>query len=315
VATGSHVTAQLVGTLVEGVTPEGALNVAKILRTAGGRLGIDLWPSPGSGVRTSPFRPAHLANLLLALTCGIPAHAAETAIRLRDIPSEERLRARWRQSQEVDLGVNALIDPATYPEVYAAAQPRTITTLVEQDLPNLLAQFPEIFPSTLGGLFDFLIALGDPRSAETTHTMLRKVSILVAPGRWPWAEFVQRGLPGADELEVCLRYAAPVPTSAEPVAPMAQTQVVFDGILFAYLGAILAGTRPDRSTNETAASPAREAAAPGDPPAAEADGCPQQAHPMAREIPSQPSAARVGHLPANTWRGIDAASAAVATAT
>jgi hypothetical protein len=314
VATGIQLTAELVGALVEGATPEGALNVAKILRMAGRRLGLDLWPSPGSGKRAADFTAGHLTNLLLALACGVPTQAVETVQRFSTIPRAGPPREHWQESQEFAHDANILQGP----EIYASAPLRTTTTVVTRDRDDLLAKSPDFFPDTLGQLFDhFVTQWADPGTSEATRTVLRKATVLVALGRRPWAEYVQSGIPGADGL-LYLRYAEADLPSAELAAPTTRRQVVFDGALFERLGAIWVGTlvaAPSPiilttggqalSADETAASLAGEAAALGDPPAM-ADGCPSQVHPIGeREKPQPPSVSRIGHLPPDNWRVSD----------
>jgi hypothetical protein len=184
----------------------------------------------------------------------------------------------------------------------------TLITSVER--PEFLTMFPKLFPDTLGQLFDNLITeFAHPAMTETGRACLQQTEILVALGRRPWAEVVLRGLPasGTDTITLFTRYEMPL-AAEQRDAPMTRPQVVFDGALLDRLAAIWVGTQaaapgPILSTDETAASPAREAAVSGDPPAY-ADGCPQQAHPRGeRDKPQPPSVSRVGHLPLDdTWR-------------
>jgi hypothetical protein len=305
VATGSQETAELVGALVKGATAVNALNAAKILRTGSRGRDLGLWPSPGSGRRIAFFEPEHLTNLLLALACGKAARAVETVKRYREIPRAGDPRAIVVESREVRPAANALVDPRLYP---------TATTFVEAPKPELLTQMPSYFPNTLGLLFDNLILawVGSPEPSEDVRVWMREQHIVVALGPSPWAEFVMRGGPGTEGVEVRDRYA--VAATAELHASTTEPLVFFRGALFERLAAILVGTWAEGaypvlttggqpvSVDETAAALAGAAAAAGDPPAT-ADGCPGQAHPTGERDKPQPppSVSRIGHLPQNDW--------------
>jgi hypothetical protein len=312
VTTGTQETAELVGALVEDVTPVGAVGAAKILRLAGRREGIDLWPSPGSGARAALFKPSHLINLLLALQFGRAAHAAETVARYRAVPRRGTPCETMLENSLVRPDEDAPIPPSFW---------RMTTTRTVRMRPEYLTEFAGWFPDTLGAAFDtVLLSAANPNIPEASRGLLRGSAIEVAPGRSPRADVVLRTWRGSD-LEVRTRYAPPAPeTPAERDAQMIPSLVFFRGELFEKLATILVGTwvaggydallepggPPMSAADETAASPAREAAAPGDPPAT-TDGCPTQAHPRhEREKPQPPSVSRVGHLPLTDWGVTDA---------
>src|SRR6185503_6329664 len=132
---------------------------------------------------STTFTPRHLTNLLLGLTCGSPAQAVETVTRYRDIPRDGPPEETVMENEEELPLVNALSAGSGGIAITSVTKPR-------YDLRT-------IFPDTLGRLFDSYIWNFAIETDEAARASLRKSEIVVVLGRWPWAEFVVRGLAGA----------------------------------------------------------------------------------------------------------------------
>jgi hypothetical protein len=292
---GTQRVAELVGELVH-ATPEAAKHTAKVLRSAvrpdGKRLG--LWPSPGRGVRTAAFTATHLVNLLLALSCGEPVKAKETVTLLRRL---RPMQTNFIRVERREGHPNLLLFPS------AAWQ----TTFIETPGEN-----PVLPGDCLGECLDFMVEAFAVNAAYGYHRVganygheLRSIEVQITVEPQQSAEITRT----TDALIERTSYRL-TPTQPDLLEQSHQSWTelkrIFYGVAFealaniwnetkASMGNALPTSGQDAPTNETAASPGREAAAARDRPA-EADGCSMQAHPTGEREKSQPpSVSRLGH--------------------
>ena len=251
-------TAELIGEVAH-ASPEAAKHAAKMLRTRGG-----LWPAPGRGVRNAAIEVEHLTNLLVALACGDPVRAVETVGLVRGMG-----RIGEPFGMQVKQPPNALQPP----------------------------EMPQDVPDTLGGVLDWLVQVfAAPGLDEETRYLFQRSEVLVVTKPEPYALLTLDGRYLAYSYLYALLPARwdelPGPGKPETL----KQQHALSGYAFERLADIwneFRGHSP--SANETAASPAREAAAARDQPA-KADGCRVQTHPRGeREKSPTPSVWQVDH--------------------
>jgi hypothetical protein len=292
---GTQRMAELVGELAN-ATPEAAKHTAKVLRSAVGPDGkrLGLWPSPGRGVRTAAFTATHLVNLLLALSCGEPVKAEKTVTLLRGLrPMQTNFIRVERREGHPNLLFTGV-----------AGQ----TTFIEETR----GEDPVLPGDCLGECLDFLVEAFAVNAAYGYHRVgakygheLRSIEVQITVEPQQSAEITRT----TEALIECTSYRL---TPAQPDLPeqshqsLSKLKRIFDGGAFealahiwndakASMGNALPTSGQGASTNETAASPGREAAAARDRPA-EADGCSVQAHPTGEREKSQPpSVSRLGH--------------------
>jgi len=140
---------------------------------------MNLWPSPGRGVRNAQFTSTHLTNLLLALRCGDPVRAVETVETFRDLRPEP---TTWKTASAVtETSPNKLIS-AVSPEVPVVSRQVTVTQ-------SLHADYPIFEQTTLGGVLDWLIeTLADPSCDKRLLRVLRDIEVFVTIEPTPSAE-------------------------------------------------------------------------------------------------------------------------------
>jgi hypothetical protein len=293
---GTQRMAELVGELVH-ATPEAAKHTAKVLRSAVGPDGrrLGLWPSPGRGVRTAAFTSTQLVNLLLALSCGEPVKAEETVTLLRRLRPMQTNFIRVERREGL---LNQLLFPA------AAWQ----TTFTETPGEN-----PVLPGDSLGECLDFLVEAFAVNAAYGYHRVgavygheLRSIEVQITVEPQQSAEITRTTNALIERTSYRLTPVQP-DLLEQSLQSWTELKRIFYGVAFealaniwndakASIGNALPTGGQDASTNETAASPGREAAAARDRPA-EADGCSMQAHPTGEREKSQPppSVSWLGH--------------------
>ena len=251
---GTRRTAERVGELVR-ATPEAAMHTSKILRTAatsdGVRLG--LWPNPGSGIRRTTFTPGQLVNLLLALGCGEPTHAMDTVAAFRSLSTDGKLyRTHTRREK-----LNALMMMGDgYQEIV------TRTTSDNVFLPG----------PTFGDDLDFMVEmLASPNTTADLRELLKLSTIVITIEPYQSAEIFFHFGDFTDSQRYRMRSQQIELLSLEQEERGASAlHRAFYGSAMETLGIIWNDTKAalhkkGPPTNETAASPARDAAAPNQP--------------------------------------------------
>jgi hypothetical protein len=293
---GTQRMAELVGGLVH-ATPEAAKHTAKVLRSAVGPDGrrLGLWPSPGRGVRAVAFTATHLVNLLLALGCGEPVKAVKTVTLLRKLrPMQNNsIRVERRQGQP-----NLLLPWADWQ-----------TTFIETSGRN-----PVLPGDCLGQCLDFLVEAFAANAPFGYHPVganygheLRSIEVQITVEPTQSAEIIKTTDALIERTSYRLTLVQPdLLKTEQDYQSWSELKRIFGGVAFealaniwndakASMGNALPTSGQDAPTNETAASPGREAAAARDRPA-EADGCSMQAHPTGEREKSQPpSVSPLGH--------------------
>ena len=150
---------------------EGALHTAKVLRIATNDDGtrLNLWPSPGRGVRNALLSTTHCVNLLLALGCGRPVNAAETVQTFRRL---QRNKSRETLTEVVEG--NRLLS-------FTRKVIETETTTFDAPM----------FGATFGESLDFLVeGLGKNDMQDDLRASIESARIIVTIEPHPMAEIV-----------------------------------------------------------------------------------------------------------------------------
>ncbi len=174
-ASGTQRAAEQIAPLVR-ATLEATLHTAKVLRTATSEDGtrLDLWPSPGRGVRNAPLSTTHCVNLLLALGCGRPVNAAETVQTFRSLQ-----RNKTRETLTEWVVPNRLT---------SKYDPNYNQRIIETELELYDDNF---FGSTFGNALDFLTRiLGENEIEDDLRASIEGARVIVTIEPHPMAEIV-----------------------------------------------------------------------------------------------------------------------------